>query len=444
MFVALDNIILPTFRKVADDIIECNVDRAVLNGGRSSTKSQVVSECIIIGCMTYKSSAVAMVKHANKIEERLVNTFKASISYLGVEKWWKLRKSPYEYVLLDKHGKETNVSIKFTGCDDADSLKSYKDRSGKGFRYVWFEELTNFASLKEVNNIIQTMARGQGKHCVIMTYNPPMSTSSWVNKEYNAPCGKVLGYDSNTYTEELTFEVDGDVHKSIQVVHHSTYLDVIAAGHKDWLGLTFIAEAEQAKQNNERYYRWAYLGEVVGTDANVFENIYDWQYTEDFHYTEICRGLDCSNGGQDPWAYGNWYYDRKNRDLYCLDEFVLGGDASIENVALNVKRLNKYNMNFYIDSAVPTFRRLLVNEGLTGCLPAKKGKDSVMAGILWLKSLNHIFIDKRRCPHTFQEFSQYEYLIDKNDEITSELVDSHNHCIDACRYALCMKIKYDT
>lgn len=66
-----------------------------------------------------------------------------------------------------------------------------------------------------------------------------------------------------------------------------------------------------------------------------------------------------------------------------------------------------------------------------------------MAGILWLKSLNHIFIDKRRCPRTYKEFKEYEYMIDKNDEITSELVDSNNHCIDSCRYALCMKIKYD-
>lgn len=442
MIVELDNLICPTFKQVATDIIECNVDRAVLNGGRSSTKSQVVSECIIIGCMSYKASAVAMVKHANKIEERLVNTFKASINYLGVEKWWKLRKSPYEYVLLDKHGKESDISIKFTGCDNPDNLKSYKDRSGKGFRYVWFEELTNFNNINEVNSIIQTMARGQGKHCVIMTYNPPMSTSSWVNRQFNVPCGKVLGYDSNTYTEDVEFELNGELHKTHQVVHHSTYLDVIAAGHKDWLGLTFIGQAEQSKKNNEKYYRHAYLGEVVGTDANVFSNIVNWQYDSTIA-KEICRGLDCSNGGQDPWAYGNWYYDKYNNDLYCLDEFVLKGDASIEEVALNVKKLNQYNMNFYIDGAVPTFRRLLINQGLTSCLPAKKGKDSVMAGVLWLKSLNHIYIDKFRCPNTYKEFKNYEYLIDKEDVITSVLPDKNNHCIDACRYALCMKIKYE-
>ena len=104
---------------------------------------------------------------------------------------------------------------------------------------------------------------------------------------------------------EKTFEVLGEQHKVKQIVHHSTYLDVIESGHADWLGLTFISQAEQAKKNNQTYYRWAYLGEVVGTDANVFRNICDWQYTEDLHAYEINRGLDCSNGGKDPWAYGN-------------------------------------------------------------------------------------------------------------------------------------------
>lgn len=441
MFIELDNIICSSFKEVATDIINCNVDRAVLNGGRSSTKSQVASESIVIGCMISKSSAVAMVKHANKIEERLVNTFRESIRYLGVEKWWKLRRSPFEYVLLDKHGNETNTSIKFTGCDNAESLKSYKPRQGS-FRYVWFEELTNFNGINEINNIIQTMARGEGEHCVIMTYNPPMSTSNWCNEEFDAPCGKVLGFDSNTYTERIEFELNGEIYSIKQIVHHSTYLDVIESGHSNWLGLTFIAQAEQAKKNNPTYYRWAYLGEVVGTDANVFNNITDWTYTDELHAYEISRGLDCSHGGSDPWAYGNWFYDKKNNDLYCLDEFILGGGASIEQVALNIKTKNPNNMNFYIDSSVPTFRKLLQNAGVHP-LGAKKGQDSIMAGVLWLQSLNHIYIDKLRTHTTYKEFKGYEWLIDKDDNITSELVDKNNHTIDACRYALCMKIRYN-
>lgn len=69
MFISLDDIIIPTFRKISDDIIQCKIDRAILKGGRSSTKSQVAGTSIVIGCMRHKESAVALVKHANKIDE---------------------------------------------------------------------------------------------------------------------------------------------------------------------------------------------------------------------------------------------------------------------------------------------------------------------------------------------------------------------------------------
>jgi phage terminase large subunit len=148
----LNDLICDSFVDITSDIINCDVDRAIMKGGRSSTKSQVASESIVVGCMVYKESAVAAVKYANKIEERLVNTFRESIRYLGVEQFWKLRKSPFEYVLLDDKGKETDVSIKFTGCDNPEDLKSYKPRRGS-FRYIWFEELTNFRSF--LSNFLQ-------------------------------------------------------------------------------------------------------------------------------------------------------------------------------------------------------------------------------------------------------------------------------------------------
>lgn len=440
MFIELDNLIIPTFRKISDDIIKCKVDRAILKGGRSSTKSQVAATDIIIGVMSYRQSAVCLVKYSNKIEERLVNTFMSAIGYLGVGQWWKLRKSPYELVLLNQLGKETNTSIKFTGCDNADSLKSYRPRAGS-FRYVWFEELTNFSSVKEVNNIIQSMVRGEGDHTVIMSYNPPIRSSDWVNSEYDVPCGLVLGHKSNEYTEEVTYEVDDEIIKSVQTVHHSTYLDVIEAGHKNWLGNAFISAAKQAEKENIEYYKWAYLGEIVGTNSNVFHNIKDWNYDGSI-INNVNRGLDCSNGGQDPWQYCDWYYDKKNRCIYCLNEFRLSGEASFELVSENIRKVNKNNYEVYIDSAVPTFRRVLMKEGLN-ILPAKKGNDSVKAGIKWLQSLNGIYIDKYRCPVTYKEFKQYEYLIDKDDNVTSELVDENNHSIDACRYALCNNIRYD-
>ena len=67
---------------------------------------------------------------------------------------------------------------------------------------------------------------------------------------------------------------------------------------------------------------------------------------------------------------------------------------------------------------------------------ADKGPDSVRYGIKWLQGLRHIYIDKRRCPHTFREFTQYEYEMDRDGNFISAYPDANNHSIDAVRYAM--------
>lgn len=438
MTIELNNIICSTFYNIAGDIINCNVDRAVLKGGRNSTKSQTVSECIIIGCMVYKKSAVAIIKYANKIDERLVSTFRDSMKYLGVEHKWKLRKSPFEYVLLDKNNKETDISIKFTGADNPELIKSYRSRSGGGFRYIWFEEATNFNSVNEINSISDTMGRGDGDHCVILTYNPPQDTQNWVNIEYDAPCGIMLGHEKNEYKEIKKYVLNNEEHEMVQIVHHSTYLDVIADGHANWLGLNFIARAEQSKLEKEKYYRWNYLGEVTGTDANIFNNICDWHYDNEIiqSFNLVHRGIDFSHGGKDPFVYLELYYDKENHDLYILNEcFLYSPDNTIKDMGVAIKKLNINNRAIYCDSADPG-RITELNRIGCNCLPCTKYHDSVMTGIEWLQSLNHIYIDKIRCQHTYKEFKGYHWEINKYGEITHTPIDMNNHSIDAARYAL--------
>ena len=67
---------------------------------------------------------------------------------------------------------------------------------------------------------------------------------------------------------------------------------------------------------------------------------------------------------------------------------------------------------------------------------AEKGPDSVRYGIKWLQGLRHIYIDKRRCPHTFREFTQYEYEQDREGNFISAYPDENNHSIDAVRYGM--------
>lgn len=436
----LNDLVCDTFRNIFVDIVNCRVDRAILKGGRNSTKSQVTSEAIIVGVMTYKQSAVAAVKYANKIEERLVNTFRSSIEYLGVGKYWKLRRSPFEYVLLDDFGKETDVSIKFTGCDNPENLKSYKPRSGI-FRYIWFEETTNFSSFEEINNLVQTFARGKGDHCVVMCYNPPVRTSSWVNQQYNVPSGKILGHNTNSVYTEFDLKLGLFNKKIRQVVHHSTYLDVVDAGHVDWLGSLVVGEAERLKVENNRMYRWIYLGEVVGTQANVFTNVRNWDGdTSKLNIREIHRGFDWGLGGNDPCAYIEAYYDEKNKDIYILNTFG-APKMSVDDVAFWIKKYNKNNFPVYADSSVPILNGQLRNKGVNIC-DVSKGPGSVRAGIQFLQGRSHIYVNSVKDPDASREFTNYEYFVTKDGVITCELVDKDNHFIDSLRYAFNTRIKY--
>ena len=431
MRINLDTIVCSNFRVVFNDIIKCNIYKAILKGGRSSTKSQVASLAIVVGSMVYKESAVACIRYANKIQDRLVNTFTDSIRYLGVDRFWRLRKSPLEYVLLDANGNETDVSIKFTGCDNPETLKSMRSRRG-GFRYIWFEETSNFDSEKDVDNLILTLARGLGKHCIIFSYNPPMHKNNWLNKRYGDKIG--------LYRNKIRVDIGcGNEIEMEQLVHHSTYLDVIEDGHYDWIGSTFIAEANQAKIENNIYYRWAYGGEVVQTEAAVFNNIKEWKY-EELQFNTIYRGLDYGNGGPDPHAYVEWYYDKQNRRIYAINEVYEGKAVNYDELAEKIKKYNKHNFPIYADSANKHVNALIRKWGVN-TVDVIKGPGSVLSGILFLQSLNGIYIDRKKTPNIYREFTNLDYKTDKNDEITSEIEDKDNHTVDATRYAFSMEIR---
>ena len=73
--------------------------------------------------------------------------------------------------------------------------------------------------------------------------------------------------------------------------------------------------------------------------------------------------------------------------------------------------------------------------------PAPKWPESVEDGVSFLKSFEQIIIHPR-CKNTADEFSRYSYKVDKNtSEILRDIVDRHNHVIDALRYALSFLIK---
>lgn len=70
----------------------------------------------------------------------------------------------------------------------------------------------------------------------------------------------------------------------------------------------------------------------------------------------------------------------------------------------------------YADSAEPKSIAELRDYGLN-IIGAKKGPDSVEYGMKFLQDLNRIYIDRKRCPNTYNEFIKYEYEVNKMESL---------------------------
>ena len=87
------------------------------------------------------------------------------------------------------------------------------------------------------------------------------------------------------------------------------------------------------------------------------------------------------------------------------------------------------------DNARPETISHVANKGYS-ITAAAKWSGSVEDGITFLRSFEEIVIHER-CKHTAEEFRLYSYKVDRQTgDVLPVVVDAHNHCIDAIRYAL--------
>ncbi len=398
--IKLDNIIGPSFYGVHHDIKQGWHTHYWLKGGRGSLKSSFVSVEIITGIMKDpNANCLALRKVGQNLKDSVYEQLEWAIKVLGVENYWQSKLSPLELVYIP-----TGQRIIFRGADKPKKIKSTKFRQGY-CKYIWYEEVDEFAGMEEIRTINQSLMRGGESFCVFYSYNPPKSQRNWVNKE-------VLEK------------------KSDKLVHHSTYLQA----PEQWLGKQFISEAEHLKKTKPQAYDHEYMGDVTGTGGEVFTNLTIREISEEEikRFDRIARGLDWGYAS-DPFHYTVNHYDKTRRTLYIFHEIQL---VSLSNrkAAEMIKQENKSNSLIVCDSAEPKSISEVSEYGLR-VIGARKGPDSVEYGIKWLQDLEHIIIDPVRCPNTAREFNAYELESDGNDGFKAKFPDKDNHSIDAVRYS---------
>ena len=421
----LDDCIIPMYKPVLQDILAHRHTHYVFAGGRGSTKSSFaggISVPLLI-VQNPKVHAVCFRKVANTIQNSIFAQVVWGIYQLGLERLFRIPKTystPIVYL-------PTGQRIYFMGLDDPMKVKSIKPPFGY-IGITWFEELDQYAGDAELRTVTQSTMRGGEYFWDFRTFNPPISKNNWANE----------------YAEECeTFRTDDTL------VIRNSYLDV----PKIWLGSQFYAEAERLKTINPMAYKHEYLGQAVGTGGDVFENVEDLDMTRAVQQTDvygnvirtvplyqtfdkIYNGIDWGFS-IDPFRFVKMHYEPRKLDLYIFAEYntMKTRNRVVFNTLYNEKKLLTFDELVTADSAE---EKSIADFKAYGAFirGAAKGPDSVRYGIKWLQGLNHIYIDKRMCPFTYREFTQYEYEQDREGNFISAYPDENNHSIDATRYAM--------
>lgn len=399
MQIGIRNKIPPAFHSLFWEMYEGKFEEFWLKGGRGSGKSSFVS--ILLICLLLRdreANAVIYRKVAETLRESVLSQMQWAVEQLGLERYFQVQMNPMQMVY-----RPTGQKILFRGADDPEKSKGVKLARGY-FAALWFEEASAFRGMEEIRTIQASILRG-GKGMTILSYNPPISADNWVNREALVP-------------------------EEGRRVHRSDYRQM----PPEWLGETFLRNAERLRKRDERAYRHMYLGEAVGTGGQVFENVTVREVGAEESENAGLKYVGLDFGfARDPDALVLCAYDRKRRRLYLLGEHVRAREK-IGQLAEKCREVCPGKV-VRCDSASP--RAISELRGLgVNAVGVKKGAGSVEHGIRWLQEVEEIIIDQRACPEAAREFACYEYERDRDGRFLAECPDRNNHTIDAVRYAL--------
>lgn len=397
----LSGIISPAFVDSHRAVKAGAVNELIEKGGRGSAKSSFLSVEVVLELLKHPQvHACVFRKVGNTLRTSVYAQICWAIAALGLSDKFRCTVSPMECTYI-----KTGQKIMFFGLDDPGKVKSIK----VSFGYIgiaWFEELDQFDGPEQIRNVEQSLFRGGEYSMCFKSFNPPAMARNWANQ----------------YVLEV---------KPGKLVHHSTYLTT----PMEWLGPRFIADAEHLKETSETAYRHEYLGEVVGSGTQVFENLVIRTITDEEikRFDRITSGVDWG-WFPDPWAFNRVHYDAGRRTLYLFDDLTRRRTSNRDTAALVKERIDEDEM-IIADSAEEKSISDYREYGLL-CRGAEKGPGSVNYSMKWLQSLTSIVIDPARCQDTVKEFTEYEYERDpKTGEVLQGYPDAANHHLDAVRYA---------
>lgn len=211
-------------------------------------------------------------------------------------------------------------------------------------------------------------------------------------------------------------------------------IDFITLTYKDNEALDHATIMEIESHKGDKNWWLVYgLGQLGVVEARIYKN---WRIIEEIPHEArlIAYGLDFGYTN-DPTAIIAIYYYNGG---YIFDEIVYAKGLLNKAIADIFKTLPVAPI--IADSAEPKSIDELRLYSLT-VIPATKGKGSVSQGIQFVQQQS--ISVTTRSTHTIKEHRNYMFVTDKDGKVTNDPVDYNNHCMDATRYGMQIKMSSD-
>lgn len=366
-------------------------------GGAGSGKSVFLATRCVLDALQGRNTLIVR-QVARTLKGSCWNETVKAISRLGLTHLFRIGKADSTIT-----ARNNGAQILFAGLDDVEKIKSLTP-ARNALTDIWMEEATECAwrDFKQLDKRL----RGASRHVKRFTLSfNPVYKSHWIFKEFFS-----IWREEKNYAE-------------------SEGVSILKTTYRDNRFLTADDRAALENEPDPYFYQVYTLGNWGAAGDVIFRN---WQVLDigEDASGETRMGLDFGFAA-DPCGFVRLRYDGRQRKIYVLDELYEKGLTNLD-LANRLKPFGKYGP-ITCDSAEPKSIAELRALGLH-VLPARKGPDSIMHGVQWLRQQQIIL--SPRCQHLRGELIRYQWQQDKDGNALPRPQDKDNHLIDAMRYAL--------
>ncbi len=359
----------------------------VYYGGRGAAKSWHFAIALILLASKEKLRILCTREYQSSIQESVYKLLVQTIERLGLKHYFIIR----EKKIFCKNGSE----FLFHGlAHDVNKIKSLEN-----IDICWVEEAHSLCK-KSWETLIPTIRKENSE--IWISFNP--------DREEN-----------ETYQRFIVKKQDNSIVKKV------SYRD------NAWFPEVLKLELEACKKRDFEAYLNIWEGECKTiSNAQIFKDRYEILPFESPKDARYLLGADWGFAS-DPSVLIRAFIQENT--LY-VDYEAFGYNVELDKLSeLFDKIPNSRKYSIKADSSRPETINFMQKQGFS-ISAAKKWSGSVEDGIGILKSFDKIIIHPR-CIETSQEAMLYQYKEDRNTgNVLAQIVDAHNHCFDALRYAL--------